>query len=480
MYRMLSAVAVFVVLLMTGLLKAEDPPTPEQVSENPQKYVGQTIVFDRMRLDSEVKTSPGRFRFKVTSQHGTEFGTENTRKQRITFRTPDKSEDVKEFISTMKKAGQDYTARLTCKITQGKGRLAEIVAVVQRVDVIRFTEKVTGDVLDGVTPEQINENPKRYVGNMLVLDGVTLTAVVRLMNDRTAIEVKSPTGTMFATTENNKQSLLFTIREKDKVARKYLADELTGDLSRPLRVTVEVLNFGEKAYRADVKGIDLIGYQHDQPESFDIEAVENNVRRYEGRLLTFNDVRLVGGLVTKEKFTLASVRTANGTRIPADLRVDGLSFIVPVTVELKLSPGVKEGKELPVHLTCRIRKDSLSGNYWFAEVLQVEFLADGADGMVRKTVDAVPPEKDADGKKGGITGKWQGNRNNEYQSDLGQDWLFVRECQDGKILGEWWGMSIKNGVRVSDDLVTWEAEGQKREPVTKSAVCLRRMVSRSG
>jgi len=146
-----------------------------------------------------------------------------------------------------------------------------------------------------------------------------------------------------------------------------------------------------------------------------------------------------------------------GKRVPADIQESGPTFKASLDMGANLAKGLEPTKEALVKLTCRVTRRGAEGNFWFAEVVQVKF----ADG---KEVDPTPgaPEKEK-----GITGTWHGSRKNKLQGELGEDWLYVKEFTEGEkagqVVGEWGGVSIKNGVRVPPDLFTWEAESPNKD-----------------
>jgi len=236
-------------------------PTPEQVNNYPEKYVRKIMVFDNINLLGEAKAFPTHFRFMVKSPSDLIFSTMHSKAQRIVFQTANNGEEVKSFVTKLPKYSESKV-RLTCRLdaTRENGCFA---ARIHRFDIVRFdcSQKLTGEVVEDMSAEGINEEPTKYVGKTVVLDGVDLTGVTKKLRVRTALEVKSAEGKLFRTEPTDGQKFLFTIHEQDKVARAYLDSGIKQDQSRPLRITVEMLRLPNGPFRADVKRIDLIVYK---------------------------------------------------------------------------------------------------------------------------------------------------------------------------------------------------------------------------
>jgi len=113
--------------------KAEEPPTPEQVNENLEKFSGKTVVFDRMELSGNVQEGPKRFRFTVTSPAKTVFKSPPEGKQNMWFGSEGKDESMAALVRTLK-PDQTYPVRLTCEIQRENKRY---IAIVRRIDVAK-------------------------------------------------------------------------------------------------------------------------------------------------------------------------------------------------------------------------------------------------------------------------------------------------------------------------------------------------------
>jgi len=188
-----------------------------------------------------------------------------------------------------------------------------------------------------------------------------------------------------------------------------------------------------------------------------IEKVRANASAYKGKTLVFDNVKVSGDLSKKEKFSLLNVKTTAGTTIPATFHVDGLTFTASPNLAANLEKETLPENEYSAKLTCYIKPRGAQAKQWFAEVMQVDLY--DRDGKVRKSIDATPPGKDEDIKKDGISGKWKGQRTNDFQGLVGEDWLYVKELKDGKLVGEWAGHTIKSGVRLTDTELIWETDG---------------------
>ncbi len=266
MSRRLCWLLVVVVLGGTALANdaPESSPTPEQVNENPQMYVGKILVFDHMTLLGKPRTAPRAkiFRFIVSTEK-TEFLPPIKDDQRIFFGTPDKGELANTFSQSLS-ADQKYLVRMTCEILK-RGE-NEFIASVRRIDLIRYEHpsKPEGQV-EQATIEDVVKEPAKYVGKTLIFDRMEFTGKRKNRPARFSFAVKSPSGTNLAENHSEQQSVIFATPDKGAEVKRYIK-EGSSDLNRPLRFVCEFLKVGEGKYIASIKRIDLLGYNYDGPQ----------------------------------------------------------------------------------------------------------------------------------------------------------------------------------------------------------------------
>lgn len=248
----------------------KDSPTPEQVNENPQIYVGKTLVFDHMTLRGKAKTSPRIFRFIISSPQTTEFFPIPRGVQRLFFGTPDKSERVNTFIKSLN-AIKTHSVRMTCEIMKRSDEV--YVASVRRMDLIRWEHpnNAQGRVEEAAL-EDVMSDPPKYVGKIIAFDRVEFTGKRANRPARFAFAVKNPSGTNLAESFRKDQVVLFVTADKSAEVKNYVEKEFSNDRNHPLRLVCEFLKASEGKYFASIRRIELLGFDYDAPPPPDDSA----------------------------------------------------------------------------------------------------------------------------------------------------------------------------------------------------------------
>ena len=131
--------ALIAVTLTALCFAAEDGPTVEQVSANPSKFEGKTIVFKGVEVSGKLVEGPVRYRLTVKSKDGTTIHSKMN-KDGINFAIP-KSKAPE--LTKGWKENESYPATLSCKIEKdGKGHW---FAMVEKVDLANQQTVPKGD-----------------------------------------------------------------------------------------------------------------------------------------------------------------------------------------------------------------------------------------------------------------------------------------------------------------------------------------------
>lgn len=256
----MKSFSILLALMMTSLAAgSDDNPTVEEVNKDPEKWVGKTLVFDRVELRGDAWVGKDRMQLIVKTPGGTQFERRAGESQNVRFALPDKGKEVMDFVNPLKN-NEYYPARLTCVIERGGKK--SCVAVVKRVDLIRYETKASKDfegiAKEGFTVEEVNKDPFHF-GRVLFFDHVQFNGDYEKTGNVVQPAVLTPAKTLFKTTRAGKQNVVF------RQPGGYTEDQFQADKNRDLRIMCMVKEFaGMKKPLLMILRIDLVAYEYKQ------------------------------------------------------------------------------------------------------------------------------------------------------------------------------------------------------------------------
>jgi RNA polymerase sigma factor (sigma-70 family) len=253
---------------VTKTIDAKSPrsakaPTLERLVEAPQKFNGQTLTFDKVKLAGKMIKHTGVWCLKITDEEGTSVGAAVAFVGGITFMV---SEEIADRLRDDLNEDKEYVVKLTCKVSKKKFVSEGAEAWMAEVSQLDFYAdgKVT-KTIDAKSPrsgkaptlERVVEAPPKFNGQTLVFDKVKLGGKMIKHSGVWCMQITSEDGgTVVGASVSFGRGMAFAA--PDKLAERIMREIKEGN-EYTVKVTAKVSKkkFPDEAWIAEVSQVEF-------------------------------------------------------------------------------------------------------------------------------------------------------------------------------------------------------------------------------